>query len=132
MPKVHNIGTRFVQVTKFPYNWGYKCLVRGWTQEVEEPFRTAEPFIVRLPRYRALVFGKWTGTKTEVEALKVLGAREVTYDDFTEEAGWTPAADENREASSKGLYSRFNLMDGAVDVLDWQTYHELAEASEQH
>lgn len=132
MPKVHNIGTRFVQVTKFPYDWGHKYLVRGWTQEVEEPFRTAEPFIVRLPGYRALVFGKWTGTKTEAEAFEALGAREVTYDDFTEEAGWTPAADENRETSSKGLYSRFNLMDGAVDVFDWQTYNELAKTSEQH
>lgn len=131
MPKTHNIGPVFVQVTKFPYEWGNKCVTRGWTQEITEPFRTSTPFIVRLPNYKALVFGRWTGHKTEEEALSIaMEKREVTYDDFTEEKGWTPAPDSNREASSDGLISRFSLMDGAVDVHDWQTYYKLATGSE--
>ena len=131
MPQAHNIGPLFVQVTKFPYNWGSKVLVRGWTQEIEEPFRTSTPLIVRLPNYRALVLGKWTGAKEEEEALNsALGRRDLTYDDFTEEAGWTPAPDSDREASIDNLYSRFDFMDGAVDVYDWQTYHNLAKTTE--
>jgi len=132
MPKVHKVGPKhFVQLTNFPFKWGFKFFVRGWTQEIEYPFRTSTPFIVRLPRYRALVFGKWTGTRDEEEALTMaLGKREVTYDDFTEEAGWTPAPDSDREAGGNNPYSRFDLMDGAVDVYDWQTYHNLAKTAE--
>ena len=132
MPKVHKVGPKhFVQLTNFPFKWGFKFIVRGWTQEIEPPYRTSNPFIVRLPRYKALVFGAWSGMKTEEEALSTaLGRREVTYDDFTEEAGWTPAPDSNREASIDDLYSRFDFMDGAVDVHDWKTYHDLAKATE--
>jgi hypothetical protein len=131
MPKVHNIGPLFVQVTKFPYDWGHKVAVRGWTQEIEEPFRTAKPFILRLPKYKALVCGRWTGVKTEEEALSgALETREVTYDDFTEEAGWTPAPDSDREESSEDFYSRLDSVDGALDVHDWQVYYRLAKESE--
>jgi hypothetical protein len=132
MPKVHKIGSKhFVQLTNFPFKWGFKFIVRGWTQEIEPPYRTSTPLIVRLPRYKALVFGAWSGMKDEEEALSTaLGRREVTYDDFTEEAGWTPAPDSDREASIDNLYSRFDFMDGAVDVYDWQTYHNLAKTAE--
>jgi hypothetical protein len=132
MPKAHKIGPKhFVQLTNFPFKWGFKFIVRGWTQEIEPPYRTSTPFIVRLPRYKALVFGAWSGMKNEEEALSTaLGRREVTYDDFTEEAGWTPAPDSDREASIDNLYSRFDFMDGAVDVYDWQTYHNLAKTTE--
>jgi hypothetical protein len=132
MPKAHKIGSKhFVQLTNFPFKWGFKFIVRGWTQEIEPPYRTSTPLIVRLPRYKALVFGAWSGMKDEEEALSTaLGRREVTYDDFTEEAGWTPAPDSDREASIDNLYSRFDFMDGAVDVYDWQTYHDLAKTTE--
>ena len=132
MPKAHKIGPKhFVQLTNFPFKWGFKFIVRGWTQEIEPPYRTSTPFIVRLPKYKALVFGAWSGMKNEEEALSTaLGRREVTYDDFTKEAGWTPAPDSDREASIDNLYSRFDFMDGAVDVYDWQTYHNLAKTAE--
>jgi hypothetical protein len=132
MPKVHKVGPKhFVQLTNFPFKWGFKFFVRGWTQEIEYPFRTSTPVIVRLPRYKALVFGKWTGTRNEEEALTMaLGKREVTYDDFTEEAGWTPAPDSDREAGGNNPYSRFDLMDGAVDVYDWKTHYNLAKTTE--
>ena len=132
MPKVHNIGPLFVQVTRFPYEWGNKLVVRGWSQEIEEPYRTAVPFIVRLPKYHGLVLGRWGAMKEEEEALSgALARREVTYDDFTEEAGWTPATESNRETSVEGLYSRFDLMDGAVNVYDWKTHLDMAEAPER-
>lgn len=126
MPKVHNIGPLFVQVTKFPYKWENKFIVRGWTQEIEEPYRTSEPYIVRLPNYKAIVFGRWTGTKTEEEALNgALERRDVTYDDFTKEAGWT-APEQSGETSIQDLNSRFDLMDGAVDVHIGKESYKLA------
>jgi len=132
MPKVHTLGPLFVQVTRFPYDWGNKLVVRGWSQEIEEPYRTATPFIVRLPKYHGLVLGRWGAMKEEEEALSgALARREVTYEDFTEEAGWTPATESNRETSIDGLYSRFDFMDGAVNVYDRQTHFDMAEAPER-
>jgi hypothetical protein len=128
MPKVHNIGPVFVQVTKFPYDWGNKVVVRGWTQEIEEPFRTSQPLILRLPKYKALVCGRWTGVKNEEEALTgALETREVTYDDFTEEKGWTPAPDSDRETGIKDFNTRLGAMDGTLNVYDWEMYIRLAE-----
>lgn len=95
MPKIHNIGpSHFVQYIDFPVKWESKLWVRGWTQEIEEPFRTSEPLIFRLPFHKALVVGKWTGkVEDETEALmRATEWRIASYDDFTEEAGWTPAA----------------------------------------
>ena len=130
MPKVHNIGPVFVQVTKFPYDWGNKLAVRGWTQEIEEPFRTSKPLILRLPNYKALVCGRWTGNKTEEEALSgALETREVTYDDFTEEAGWTPAPNSDREEGGENFNTRLGAMDGTLNVHDWEMHNRLAEES---
>jgi hypothetical protein len=130
MPKVHNIGPVFVQVTKFPYDWGNKVVVRGWTQEIEEPFRTSQPLILRLPKYKALVCGRWTGVKDEEEALTgALETREVTYDDFTEEAGWTPAPDSDRKTGIEDFNTRLGAMDGTLNVHDWEMYSRLAEES---
>lgn len=128
MPKAHNIGPLFVQITKFPYEWDGKFVVRGWTQEIEEPYRTANPLIVRLPNYKALVLGRWTGIKDEEDALNsALERRDVTYDDFTEEAGWTPAPDSDREESVDNFHPRLDSLDGALDVSDWQTHNDLSE-----
>lgn len=132
MPKVHSIGPKhFVQVIDLPVIWGTKFVVRGWTQEIEEPFRTSKPFLVRLPKYKALAFGKWTGFKTEEEALKsALETREVTYDDFTEEAGWT-APESGGEKSSKDFYSGLDSLDGTLTIHNWETYYRMAKESEQ-
>jgi hypothetical protein len=132
MPKVHNIGSkRFIQFTNFPFEWGSKVIVRGWTQEIQEPFRTATPLIVRLPKYKALVLGKWNGMLNEEDALSgALERREVTYDDFTEEKGWTPATDSNREASSNDIDSRLDYMDGAINVYIRKALDNMAKESE--
>jgi len=131
MPKTHKIGPRhFVQVTKFPYQWNKQIITRGWTQETEAPYRTANPLIVRLPRYRALVLGRWTGQTDVGEVDKLIGLRIVTEDEFTEEKGWTPPPKSDREKSLDDLYARLSNVDGAVDVYDWQTYFQLAKDSE--
>jgi hypothetical protein len=92
MPKIHNIGKQhFVQYFKYPVKWGWKLAVRGSTQEIEEPYRTAEPIMIRLPFYRTLVIGKWTGQLNEEAALKrAIQERVLKDEDFQE--GWTPAA----------------------------------------
>ncbi len=107
MPKIHNIGPQhFFQIIKFPVKWENKFAVRGWTQEIDEPFRTTDrALIIRLPFYRALVIGKWTGTLDEEAALeRAIQRRDVTYDDFAEEKGWTPAPDEVDSTSRKNPY----------------------------
>lgn len=130
MPKVHKLGAKhFVQILDLPVVWGKKVVVRGWTQEIEEPFRTSQPFLVRLPKYKALAFGKWTGfVHDEEEALNsALQRRDVTYDDFTEEKGWTPAPDQDREESSEDSDSRLDSMDGAFNVHNWEIDDRMAE-----
>jgi hypothetical protein len=104
MPKVHNIGkTRFTQYIDFPVQWEGKFAVRGWTQETEEPFRTATPLIVRLPFHKALVFGKWTGSMPDEETAlnNAIQGRVLTDEDFQE--GWTAPA----------------YQTGAEDSVDW-------------
>jgi len=127
-----NIGSKyFVQFTKFPYEWAGKFITRGWTQESDDPFRVSTPLVFRLPRYKALVFGKWTGHTDETKVDELTGLRIVTYDDFTEEAGWTPPpADESGEESFEDLNARINAMDGTLDDLDWTSFYKLATESE--
>lgn len=104
MPKVHNIGKhRFIQIIDFPVEWGWKVAVYGWTQEIEEPFRTAIPIIVRLPKHKAIAFGKWTGTQPDEETAlnNAMQGRVLQDEDFTEEKGWTPAAYKVAETSGE-------------------------------
>ena len=91
---------------RLPAAWGNKIIVKGWTQEISEPFRTSEPWIIRLPFYRALIIGKWTGFKdSEEEALNnAIQRRDLTDDDFQEEAGWVPPPDQDSEEDSESLY----------------------------
>lgn len=111
MPTLHKIGNKhFVQFLHFPVLWENKFWVKGWTQEIEEPFRTAEPIIFRLPFHKAVAFGKWTGQAENEEAAlnRAIERRDVTYDDFVEERGWTPApeSDKTGEESLDYLYTR--------------------------
>jgi hypothetical protein len=109
MPATHDFGPNdeyFVQFLRFPVKWKARAWVRGWTQEIEEPFRTSEPLIFRLPRHRAIAFGRWTGQLTEEEALnRAVQRRDLTDDDFQEDKGWTPAPEQTGEASSEHLYT---------------------------
>ena len=107
MPKVHKIGkTRFTQFIDFPVKWGWKVTVRGWTQEIEEPFRTATPVIVRLPLHKAIVFGKWTGTQPDEELAlnNAMQGRVLQDEDFDKEKGWIPAPDLSGEEDFETHY----------------------------
>jgi hypothetical protein len=100
VPQVHNIGKQhFVQFVRFPVKWGFKLMVRGWTQEIEAPFRTAKPFIFRMPNYHALVYGKWTGAAPDEETAlnRAIGKRVLADEDFQE--GWEAPAYKVRETS---------------------------------
>lgn len=107
MPKVHNIGKQhFAQLlTNYRVTWGYKVAVKGWTQEISEPFRTATPWIVRLPGAKALVFGKWNGhLDDEEEALnRAMQGRVLKDEDFQE--GWTAPAYKAPEEDSWDIYA---------------------------
>ena len=106
MPKVHNIGKQhFVQYIDFPVKWKWKLFVRGWTQEIAEPFRTATPIILRLPKHKAVVFGKWTGNQPDEETAlnNAMQGRLLTDEDFTEEKGWTAAPNQTREENKQYL-----------------------------
>lgn len=99
MPKVHNIGkNHFVQFFRFPANWGKKFIVRGETQEIEEPFRTSTPLMLRLPFYRVLVLGKWTGYQPDEETAlnNAMHGRVLKDEDFEE--GWQAPAYQVAEA----------------------------------
>jgi hypothetical protein len=106
MPKVHNIGNnRFTQLIDFPVKWGNKVVVRGWSQETSEPFRTSEPLIFRLPFHKAVVFGSWTGTQPDEESAlnNAIQGRVLTDEDFQE--GWEPPAYQAGEEGSEYTYS---------------------------
>lgn len=78
-------------------------MVRGWTQEIDEPFRTSSPFIFRMPNYKALVVGKWAGTQLDEETAlnNAMQGRVLKDEDFEE--GWTPAAYQDSEEGSEYL-----------------------------
>jgi hypothetical protein len=102
MPRTHDIGTkRFVQFIDFPVKWGYKLVVRGWTQEIKDPFRTATPLIFRLPFHKAVVFGTWTGQQIDEESAlnNAIQGRILKDEDFEE--GWTPPAN---KAGEEGVW----------------------------
>lgn len=106
MPKVHNIGKdRFTQLIDFPVKWGNKVVVRGWSQETSEPFRTSEPLIFRLPFHKAVVFGKWTGTQPDEESAlnNAIQGRVLTDEDFEE--GWEPPAYQVGKEGSEHTHS---------------------------
>lgn len=106
MPKVHNIGkTKFVQYIDFPVKWERKLYVRGWTQEIVEPFRTTDnALIIRLPFHKALVLGTWTGYKDEETALSsAVGMRVLSDEDFEE--GWTAPAYKAGEEDFPDIYA---------------------------
>jgi predicted phosphodiesterase len=85
-------------------NYKEDIFVVGHTQEIEYPYRTSKPVMIRLPFYRVLVIGKWSGQLEEETALSTaLEMRVLTDEDFQE--GWTPAAYEAGEEGSLHINS---------------------------
>jgi hypothetical protein len=108
MPQTHDIAKKFFvqHLTNYHAEWNGKRLVRGWSQEIEPPYRTSAPFLLRLRSGHVLVFGMWSGKVSEEVAMdRAVQRRDLTDNDFREEAGWTPAPDETPEEDSWYLYA---------------------------
>jgi hypothetical protein len=102
MPKVHNIGKQyFIQYFRYPAKWGFKVIVRGSSQEIAPPFRIAKPYMIRLPFYRTLVIGKWTGSQPDEETAlnNAMQGRVLQDEDFDKDKGWQPAPNQDSETS---------------------------------
>jgi hypothetical protein len=128
MPKIHNIGPKhFVQFIDLPVKWGWKLAVKGWTQEIEPPYRHATPLLVRMPFHKAFVVGKWNGEiDNEEEALsRAIEGRILKDEDFHE--GWTPAAYEAPEESGWDSDSRPGDLGGELLIRYWQGSYGLDE-----
>lgn len=131
MPQIHSLGPLFVQVLDLPVQWESKVIVRGWTQEIEPPYRTGYPLLVRLPKHKALALGVWSHHQTDEEAaLKAaMEVRDVTYDDFTQEAGWTDP-DTYREESSEPVHAGLDWLDRNLNVRDREASEPVVEDTE--
>lgn len=75
-------GKLYVDTLKYPPKFGFFPIVdKGWTDEIEPPFRRGKCLVFRLPFFtKGLIVGLWgapTG-RTETQALsEALGARQV-------------------------------------------------------
>ena len=102
MPKVHELGKKhFLQILhNYKVQWNNRIAVKGTTQEIDPPFRTATPTIIRLPFDKALVLGKWSGKiDSETDALNLaIHGRTLQDEDFQE--GWTAPAYKNSKTNS--------------------------------
>lgn len=77
MPPTHQIGkTRFIQTMDYPSR-KFPLIDKGYTQEIEWPYRKGDSLVLRMPfGRRALVVGKWVKTMDEQDALEsAVGAR---------------------------------------------------------
>lgn len=71
MPQLHQIGKRhFFHTMKYPTR-DFPLIDRGETQEIEEPYRYGNSWVLRVPLSRAaFVAGKWSSQENEESALR--------------------------------------------------------------
>lgn len=85
MPMVRDIGSSwFVQVMPYPLHQWWPLIEVGHTQEIEGDYRSGKSLVIRFPRQKALVVGRWNKQiNDEEEALtRALRAREVSISDL--------------------------------------------------
>lgn len=69
MPATKELGPLFVHTMKYP-NTNFPLMERGFSQEIDHPFRKGSSIVVRVPlTTTAFVFGKWGAEQDEDEAL---------------------------------------------------------------
>ena len=65
-----NIGPLYVTALKYPHRKPLPVVEKGWTNEIEEPFRKGSCLVLRLPFTKpALVVGWWGPEQEEDDAL---------------------------------------------------------------
>lgn len=65
-----NIGSLYGQVIKYPHRKPLPILEKGWSNEIEEPFRRGSCLVFRIPFTRpGFVLGKWGEEQDEDVAL---------------------------------------------------------------
>ena len=65
-----NLGPIYVTALKYPHRKPFPIVEKGWTHEIEEPFRKGTCLVFRLPFTKpGLVFGKWDHAQEEDDAL---------------------------------------------------------------
>ncbi len=110
MPQVKQIGKKwFTQITPYPVRW-WVLAEKSWTQEIDAPYRKGEGFIVKLPKKKGFVVGRWvTDGSDEQDALtSALNARPVTENDVLEENAFRretdPPAEEDLQLTEYRTY----------------------------
>lgn len=83
MPTVHDIGSKhYLHRMQYPSR-KFPLAERGFSQEIDFPYRSGECVVVRLPLTRqALVLGTWGEPHDETDALTAaIGARRMEADE---------------------------------------------------
>jgi hypothetical protein len=65
-----NIGPLYVQKIEYPHKKFLPIVEKGWTNEIEEPYRKGSCLVFRIPFTKpGFVFGIWGKPQDESEAL---------------------------------------------------------------
>ena len=65
-----NFGPLYVQLIGYPHRKPLPIIEKGWTHEIEEPYRRGSCLVFRVPFTKpGFVVGKWAEAQTEDEAL---------------------------------------------------------------
>jgi hypothetical protein len=83
------IGTLYVDTLKYPHRKFLPIVEKGWTNEIEEPYRRGSCLVFRFPFTKpGLVIGRWKYNQDETEALinAIIGRpiEDVTLDEMWE------------------------------------------------
>lgn len=65
-----NIGSLYGQIIKYPHRKPLPIVEKGWTHEIDEPYRKGSCFVFRIPFTKpGLVIGLWGASQDEEAAL---------------------------------------------------------------
>jgi hypothetical protein len=65
-----SLGNLYVTKLKYPHRKPLPFVEKGWTNEIEEPYRRGSCLVFRIPFTKpGLVLGKWAEPQNEDEAL---------------------------------------------------------------
>jgi hypothetical protein len=83
-----SIGPIYGQMIKYPHRDLHPILEKGWTHEIDEPYRKGSCLVFRIPFTKpGFVLGKWGKAQDEEEALTaaIWGRRlDVSVDELLE------------------------------------------------